>query len=122
MWTKAAGLCALALALSGCVSSPKETVLNLDTTDPRWTTHRCVAARKAVAQYDDKKVTRGVVGVVGNLVAPFAGTATSLAMSAAQDDTRAKLNHRVRSACISDPLKGRRLEARRARAAQVAKR
>jgi len=106
-------ICVLALGLDACVSSPKQTVLNLDTTDPRWTSHRCVAARKAVARYDDRHLARGVVGVAGNLVAPFAGTATSLAMSAAQDDTRAKLNHQVRAACISDPLAKRRLASRR---------
>lgn len=98
----------LGMLASGCVSSPKQTVLDLDTTDPRWVSQRCVAARKAVARYDDQTVARGVVGVVGNLVAPFAGTATSLAMSAARDDTRAKLNHQVRANCISDPLANRK--------------
>jgi hypothetical protein len=83
-------------------------VLNLDTTDRKWVSGRCVAARKAVARFDERKMSRGVVKVVGNLVAPFAGTATSLAMGAAQDDERVALNHRVRAACISDPLKGKR--------------
>lgn len=109
------GLAAAAMLLAGCVSSPKETVLNLDTTDRKWTSGRCVAARKAVARYDDRQMTRGVVGVVGNLVAPFAGTATALALSAAQDDERARLNHRVRSACISDPLKGKKAVKTKAR-------
>jgi hypothetical protein len=113
-WRVWAKVCVFGLAMSGCVSSPKQTVLDLDTTDPRWVSQRCVAARKAVARYDDQAVARGVVGVVGNLVAPFAGTATSLAMSAARDDTRAKLNHRVRANCISDPLASRRT-ARRTR-------
>jgi hypothetical protein len=102
------GLGMAALLLSGCATSPKQTVLDLDTTDRKWTSSRCVAARKAVARYDERRVTRKVVGVVGNMVAPFAGTATSLAMSAAQDDERTALNHRVRAACISDPLKGKR--------------
>lgn len=93
---------------SGCVASPKETVLNLDTTDRKWTGARCVSARKAVARYDEQKLTRGVVGVVGNLIAPMVGTASSLALSATKDDDRARLNHRVRVACISDPLKGKR--------------
>jgi hypothetical protein len=99
------------MTLSACVSSPKETVLNLDTTDRKWTSRQCVAARKAVARYDDGAKSRGVIGVLGNLAAPLAGTATSLALSAAQDDKRKALNHRVRAACISDPLKGKRAQA-----------
>lgn len=113
-WRVLAVICVLGVLTSACVNSPKQTVLDLDTTDPRWTSKPCVAARKAVARYDDQTVARGVVGVVGNLVAPFAGTATSLAMSAARDDTRAKLNHQVRANCISDPLASRRT-ARRGR-------
>jgi hypothetical protein len=105
---------ALAASLSACVSSPKQTVLNLDTTDHRWTSRECVAARKEVARYNDRAGARGVVGVLGNLAAPFAGTATSLALSAAQDRTRADLNHRVRSACVSDPLGERRVRSRMA--------
>lgn len=103
---------ALSVALSACVSSPKETVLNLDTTDARWTSKRCVAARKAVARYDDGQRARGIVGLVGNIAAPFAGTAASLALSAGKDKERARLNHEVRTACISDPLKGGRVAAR----------
>jgi hypothetical protein len=100
-------LCLAGLALSGCVSSPKETVLNLDTTDPRWTSKACVAARKEAARYNDHSVSRGVVGAVGNFAAPFAGTATSLAWRAAEAPSRKALNRRVRSACISDPLHGK---------------
>lgn len=110
--TIVAGL-ACCLLLGACVTSPKETVLNLDTTDKKWTSRQCVAARKAVAQYDEQHLTRGVVGMVGNLLAPFAGTATSLAMSAAKDDERADLNRRVRVACISDPLGEQRRSAER---------
>lgn len=92
------------LTLGACVASPKETVLNLDTTDKKWISRECVAARKAVAAYDDKTEARGWVGLLGNIIAPFAGTATSVAMDAAQDDEREDLNARVRKACISDPL------------------
>jgi len=113
MRVRALGLCAVGLLLSGCVSSPKETVLNLDTTDRKWTSKQCVAARKAVARYDDKAARRGLVGLIGNFVAPYAGTATSLAMSAAQDDERKRLNGQVRRSCISDPLKGGRAKKRR---------
>lgn len=104
---------ALAMALSACVSSPKQTVLNLDTTDRKWTSKRCVAARKAVARYDDRERERGLLGFVGNIAVPFAGTAASLALSATQDKHRARLNHEVRAACISDPLKERRVAGQR---------
>ena len=100
---------AAALLLGGCVSSPKETVLNLDTTDAKWTSKRCVAARKAVYRFNELQRERGLLGFVGNLAAPMAGTAASLALSASKDDDRARLNHEVRAACISDPLKNRRV-------------
>ena len=99
----------LVLTLGGCVSSPKQTVLSLDTTDPRWTSHRCVAARKEVARYNDHELVRTAAGVgVGAVATPLAGIGTTLALSAAQDPKRAELNRRVRAACISDPLGERR--------------
>lgn len=104
-------LAGASLLLGGCAASPKEIVLDLDTTDRKWVSARCVAARKAVARYDDQSMTHRVVRAVGNLAAPFAGTATSMAMNAAKDDDRAALNHRVRSACISDPLRGKPAKA-----------
>jgi hypothetical protein len=103
---------ALAMALSACVSSPKQTVLNLDTTDPKWTSKRCVAARKAVHRFDELQRERGLLGFVGNLAAPMAGTAAAMALSATKDDERTRLNHQVRASCISDPLKGRRAAAK----------
>jgi hypothetical protein len=112
---------AMAVTLSGCVTSPKQTVLNLDTTDKRWTTKRCVSARKAVARYDEQQVPRKVVSVVGNLAVPFVGTAASLAWSASKDDERADLNHRVRASCISDPLAGKK-SAKGKKAAAYARR
>ena len=104
----------LALMLAGCQTNPKQTVLNLDTTDRKWTSRKCVAARRAVAGYNDRAGVRAATGVVG-LVAgvPLAGAAASLALNAAQDDEREDLNNKVRSACISDPLKGKRGKARR---------
>lgn len=108
MGRRALGFFAVAVLLGGCVTSPKQTVLNLDTTDRKWTSKRCVAARKAVARFDEQQTPRKVVSVVGNFVAPFVGTATSLAWSASKDDERAALNHRVSAACVSDPLKGKR--------------
>ncbi|HYF24008.1 MAG TPA: hypothetical protein VD929_11485 [Caulobacteraceae bacterium] len=113
MSVRAWPLCAAGLLLAACVSSPKETVLNLDTTDRKWTSKQCVAARKAVARYDDKAGTRSWIGLIGNFVAPYAGTATSLAMSAAQDDERKRLNDQVRRSCISDPLQAKSARERR---------
>ncbi|HSV02616.1 MAG TPA: hypothetical protein VLI41_05365 [Phenylobacterium sp.] len=104
----------LLLTLGGCVSSPKQTVLSLDTTDPRWTSHRCVAARKEVARYNDHELARTAVGLgVGVAATPLAGAGATLALSAAQDPRRAELNRRVRAACISDPLGERRARAER---------
>ena len=42
------------LGLAACQTNPKQTVLSLDTTDPRWESAKCVAARKAVAAYNDR--------------------------------------------------------------------
>jgi hypothetical protein len=110
-------LSCLALTLGACAtpSSPKETVLGLDTTDRKWTSKRCVAARKEAARFDEHKDGHAVIKIVGNLVVPFAGSATSYAMNRLRDDERAELNHKVRAACVSDPLKGkpqRRVAAR----------
>jgi hypothetical protein len=106
-------LVGLGLLTSGCVSSPKETVLNLDTTDRRWISRDCVAARKAVARYNDRGMTRRVVRMVGNFALPFAGTGASYAMSAAQNDEREDLNNRVVRACISPAKKGKDVRSAR---------
>ena len=95
------GMAAFLATAGGCVTNPKKTVLNLDTTDPKWVSRKCVAARKAVYEYSDHGGTRAVVGLAGNLVVPFAGTAGSLALSKAQDHKRAELNRRVETACVS---------------------
>jgi hypothetical protein len=97
----AIGAAAFLATAGGCVTNPKRTVLNLDTTDPKWTSRKCVAARKDVYEYSDHGTTRAVVGVAGNLVVPFAGTASSLALSKAQDHKRRALNQEVLSACVS---------------------
>jgi hypothetical protein len=90
------------LLLSACQANPKQTVLNLDTTDPRWTSRACVHARKAVADYDDGERLRGFLGFADYAV-PFAGTAASLLMSWRKDPVRAELNQRVQATCISRP-------------------
>jgi hypothetical protein len=92
----------LLLLLAACQTNPKMTVLNLDTTDPKWTSRACVQHRKAVADYNDGERVRGVLGFADYAV-PFVGTATSLLMSWRQDPHRAELNQRVQAACVSRP-------------------
>jgi hypothetical protein len=94
------------LAMAGCQTNPKQTVLNLDTTDPQWQSAQCVAARQAVAGYKDREGVRAATAVAG-LVAgvPVAGAVASGILNAAQDDEREDLNNKVLAACISDPLK-----------------
>ncbi|HEX4098124.1 MAG TPA: hypothetical protein VHX64_15475 [Caulobacteraceae bacterium] len=95
------GAMAVLASGAGCVSNPKKTVLNLDTTDPRWISPACVAVRKHVAKYHDGDTTRAIVGFAGNFAAPYAGTGASLAMSKAQDPKRAALNKQVKDACVT---------------------
>lgn len=96
--------------LAACQSSPKQTVLNLDTTDPRWLSAECVAARKAAKDYNDRPLVQAAAGVAGTVAAgPIAGAAASSAVSAGQDDEREDLNNKIRKACVSKP--GERLPA-----------
>ena len=95
------GAATLLVSAGGCVSNPKATVLNLDTTDRKWISRDCIAARKAVAKYNDGGAARAIIGFSGNYAAPYAGTGASLLMSQQQDKTRAALNKRVRDACVS---------------------
>lgn len=90
------------LLAAGCQTNPKQTVLNLDTTDPKWNTRKCVAHRKAVADYNDGERTRGVVGLA-DYALPFAGTAASSLLSWRKDPVRAELNARVQRDCITPP-------------------
>lgn len=98
------------VAAAGCATNPKTTVANLDTTDHRWTSRQCVAARKAVYQFNDHHNLHTVMGVAGNLVLPFAGAAADLTMSGEQQKERERLNNWVLDACVSDRSKARQLE------------
>jgi len=102
MW-RAVVVVGAGVMLCGCVSSPKETVLNLDSNDPRWKSRSCVEARRAVFTYDDQKAPRQVVRTAGNLAFPVAGTAAALVMSRFRDDERELLNARVNTACVTPP-------------------
>lgn len=97
----------VALALAGCQTNPKQTVLNLDTTDRKWSTRECVAARKAVYAYNDGERLRGVAGLA-NYVVPFVGTAVSTAMNLQKDPERERLNAIVRTECVTPPRQARR--------------
>jgi hypothetical protein len=100
------------LMLAGCATSPHKTVSQLNRGDPEYRTRDCRQARAAVARYDDNKDGRVAIAVAGNLVVPFAGTAAAAAMSKMKDDDREALNERVRRACVSDPLRGKRVARR----------
>ena len=95
---------------AGCATNPKTTVANLDTTDRRWNTRSCIAARKAVYEFNDHHNLHTIMGVAGNLVVPFAGAAADLTMSGKQQHERETLNTRVLSACVSDRAKAREIE------------
>lgn len=100
------------LLLAGCATSPHKTVLGLNRGDPEYRTRDCRQARAAVARYDDNKDGRVAIAVAGNLVVPFAGSAVAAGMSKMKDDDREALNERVRRACISDPLRSKRVARR----------
>ena len=93
------------LLLAACESNPKQTVLNLDTTDRKWLSRECVMHRKAAADYNDGERTRALIGFA-DYAAPFVGTAGSLLLSWRKDPQRAELNRRVERACIS-PIRTR---------------
>jgi hypothetical protein len=97
-----------ALMLVGCATSPKTTVASLNRHDPEYRTRDCRQARREAARFDDNRNGRMVVAVAGNLVVPFAGTAAGAVMSKVKDDAKRDLNHKIRAACTSDPLRHRR--------------
>src|SRR5579875_227129 len=92
---------AVLVGASGCVTNPKKVVLNLDTTDPKWTSPECVAARRAVHKYHDGDTARAIVGFAGNYAAPYAGTGAALLMSKHQDKKRAEMDKWVKDACVT---------------------
>ncbi len=99
-WVRIVGLSAALLA-SGCATSPKRTVLNLDTTDPKWTSRRCVAARKEAFEYNEHVRAKLVLGTAGNLVVPFAGTGAAVAWNESQNKSKKRLNAKIERACAS---------------------
>ena len=100
-------LVAGAFALSACATSPKTTLTELNSRDAAYKSRDCVQARRQAAEYSDNKEGRVVIGLVGNLIVPFAGTALAAGMGALKEDDKKDLNHRLRASCTSDPLAGK---------------
>jgi hypothetical protein len=92
------------LMLAGCATAPKSTMAGLNRHDPEYRSRDCRQARHEAARFDDQRNGRMVVALAGNVLVPFAGTAAAAAMGAVKEDTKRDLNHRLRSACTSDPL------------------
>jgi hypothetical protein len=93
---------AAALTLAACQTNPKQTVLNLDTTDRKWSSRQCVQARKAVFRYNDGERVRAAAGLA-NFVTPYVGTAASTLLNLGKDPQRERLNAVVRASCVSPP-------------------
>lgn len=96
-------LLCLLMTLAGCAEHPRETILQIDPDSRRYRSRACRDARAEALRYEDHVLARTAVGVAGNLLVPFAGTAASLAMTAERDRERRRLNDRVASACLTDP-------------------
>ena len=95
-------LLATPLALAG--EPPVKTVAKLDAKDPKYDTPACKAAREKAIDYEEPGLMKKVVGVGGNALIPFAGTAASTAMGMKEGGKQTKLSKQVASACVSDPL------------------
>jgi hypothetical protein len=83
---------------------PVKTVAKLDAKDPKYDTEACKAARAKAIDYEEPGLVKKVLGMGGNALVPFAGTAASTALGLQQDSKQAKLNKQVAAACVSDPL------------------
>ena len=97
---------ALCLILAGCVTpeAPKKTLAGLDVQDPLYATAGCEQARAAAGDYKEHPILRTAMGIGGNVVAPFAGTAAAMAVGNRLDKKKTTLNRRTAAACVSDPL------------------
>ena len=83
---------------------PVKTVAKLDAKDPKYDTEACKAARTKAIDYEEPGLVKKVLGMGGNALVPFAGTAASTALGLQQDSKQARLNRQVAAACVSDPL------------------
>ena len=95
----------LAMApLARAGEQPVKTVAKLDAKDPKYHTEACKAARAKAIDYQEPGLVKKVLGMGGNALVPFAGTAASTALGLQQDSKQARLNRQVAIACVSDPL------------------
>ena len=83
---------------------PVKTVAKLDAKDPKYDTEACKAVRAKAIDYEEPGLMKKVIGVGGNALVPFAGTAASTAMGMREGGKQTKLSQQVAVACVSDPL------------------
>lgn len=84
---------------------PVKTVAKLDPKDPKYDTAACKAVRAKAIDYEETGgLVKKVIGMGGNALVPFAGTAASTALGLRDDGKQNKLSKQVAVACVSDPL------------------
>ncbi len=82
-----------------------KTVAKLDAKDPKYDTEACKAVRAKAIDYEETGgLVKKVIGMGGNALVPFAGTAASTALGMRDDGKQNKLSKQVAIACVSDPL------------------
>ncbi len=96
--------CLVAAPMAQAGEPPVKTVAKLDAKDPKYDTQACKAAREKAIDYEEPGLMKKVIGVGGNALVPFAGTAASTAMGMKEGGKQTKLSKQVAVACVSDPL------------------
>ena len=99
-----AALAVMFAPLAQAGEPPVKTVAKLDAKDPKYDTEPCRAIRAKAIDYEEPDLMKKVIGVGGNALVPFAGTAASTALGMQQGGKQAKLSKEVATACVSDPL------------------
>ena len=99
-----AALAVMFAPLAQAGEPPVKTVAKLDAKDPKYDTEACKAARAKAIDYEEPDLMKKVIGVGGNALVPFAGTAASTALGMQQGGKQTKLSKEVAVACVSDPL------------------
>ena len=99
-----AALAVMFAPLAQAGEPPVKTVAKLDAKDPKYDTESCKAARAKAIDYEEPDLMKRVIGVGGNALVPFAGTAASTAMGMREGGKQTKLSQQVAVACVSDPL------------------
>lgn len=99
-----AALALMVAPLAQAGEPPVKTVAKLDAKDPKYDTQACKAIRAKAIDYEEPDLMKKVIGVGGNALVPFAGTAASTALGMQQGSKQTKLSKEVAAACVSDPL------------------